>query len=268
VLPARVYGKFKLAAQGFSDVAKRSPVKKEGCDTMIRGFYAARSGVIGQQQNMNVIANNFANISTMGYKAQQAAFETLLYAKVHGGAGVSVSVGHGSRVEHSAVNYAQAGLATTDIPTDMAIMGEGFFAVTGGEEGEIFYTRDGQFKYSADGDTKYLVNTSGYYVLDASGSQIELEAGEEISPADVGVFRFPNQHGLMMMGANRLAVTEVSGEAEAVEQPDIKAGYLERSGVSAAMEMVRMIESQRAFSFNARVLTTIDEMDDVGNQLR
>ncbi|MDR1573566.1 MAG: flagellar hook-basal body protein [Clostridiales Family XIII bacterium] len=235
---------------------------------MIRGFYAARSAVIGQQQNMNVIANNFANINTMGYKPQQAAFETLLYAKLHGGAGLMVDVGHGSRVEYTAVNYAQAGLVSTGVPTDMAVLGEGFFALTGGEDGETFYTRDGQFKYSVDGDTKYLVNANGYYVLDAGGAQIELEADEEITPADVGVFRFPNQHGLSMMGANRLAATEVSGEAEAVEQPDVKAGYLERSGVSAATEVVRMIESQRAFSFNTRVLTTIDEMDDVGNQLR
>jgi flagellar basal-body rod protein FlgG len=235
---------------------------------MIRGFYAARSGVLGQQQNMNVIANNFANINTMGYKPQQAAFETLLYAKLRGGAGVMVNVGHGTRVEHTAANYAQAGLASTGVPTDMAVMGEGFFALMGGEDGETFYTRDGQFKYSVDGDTKYLVNANGYYVLDASGAQITLEADEEITPADVGVFRFSNQHGLSMMGANRLVATEISGEAISVEQPDIKTGYLERSGVSASAEVVRMIEAQRAFSFNTRVMTTIDEMDDVGNQLR
>ncbi|MDR2356108.1 MAG: flagellar hook-basal body protein [Clostridiales Family XIII bacterium] len=239
---------------------------------MIRGFYAARSGVLGQQQNMNTIANNFANIGTMGYKPQQAAFSTLLYAKVHGGAGVMLDTGHGSRVEHTAVNYAQGGLATTDLPTDMAIIGEGFFAVMGGEDdgsGEnIFYTRDGQFKYSVDGDTKYLVDANGYYVLDASGAQIQLTGDAEITPASVGVFKFPNRHGLSLSGSNRLLATEVSGEAEAVEQPYVKAGCLERSGVSAAAEMVRMIESQRAFSFNTRVLTTIDEMDDVANQMR
>jgi flagellar basal-body rod protein FlgG len=235
---------------------------------MIRGFYAARSGVLGQQQNMNTIANNIANIGTMGYKPQQAAFSTLLYAKVHGGAGVMLNTGHGSRVEHTAVNYAQGGLADTALPTDMAIIGEGFFAVMGGEDGEIFYTRDGQFKYSADGDTKYLVDVNGCYVLDASGAEIELADDAEIAPENVGVFRFPNRHGLSLVGSNRLAATEVSGEAEAMEQPTVRAGCLERSGVSAALEMVRMIESQRAFSFNTRVLTAIDEMDDVANQMR
>ncbi|MDR1246325.1 MAG: flagellar hook-basal body protein [Clostridiales Family XIII bacterium] len=235
---------------------------------MIRGFYAARSGVLGQQQNMNMIANNFANISTMGYKPQQAAFSTLLYAKVHGGGGVMIDTGHGSRVEHTAVNFAQGGLATTDVPTDMAIIGDGFFAVTGGEDGEIFYTRDGQFNYSVDGDMKYLVDANGYYVLDDSGAQIELEGDAEVTPDMIGVFRFPNRHGLSLMGANRLAETEVSGEAEVVELPEVKAGYLERSGVSTAAEVVRMIESQRAFSLNTRVLTTIDEMDDVANQMR
>jgi flagellar basal body rod protein FlgG len=235
---------------------------------MIRGFYAARSGVLGQQQNMNTIANNFANIGTMGYKPQQAAFSTLLYAKVHGGAGVMLDTGHGSRVEHTAVNYAQGGLVTTDVPTDMAVIGEGFFAVTGGEDGEIFYTRDGQFTYSVDGDAKFLVDVNGYYVLDAGGAQIRLEGDAEIAPENVGVFRFPNNHGLSLLGSNRLAATEVSGEAEAVEQPNVKAGCLERSGVSTAAEMVRMIEAQRAFSVNARVLTTIDEMDDTANQMR
>jgi flagellar basal-body rod protein FlgG len=235
---------------------------------MIRGFYAARSGVLGQQQNMNTIANNFANIGTMGYKPQQAAFSTLLYAKVHGGAGVMVDTGHGSRVQHTAVNYEQGGLSTTDVPTDMALIGEGFFAVSGGEDGEIYYTRDGQFKYSVDGDTKYLTDANGYYVLDAGGAQIELAGDEEITPDRVGVFRFPNRHGLSLLGANRLAETEVSGEAEAVERPDVRAGCLERSGVGTAVEVVRMIESQRAFSLNARVLTTIDEMDDVANQMR
>ncbi|MDR2088286.1 MAG: flagellar hook-basal body protein [Clostridiales Family XIII bacterium] len=249
---------------------------------MIRGFYAARSGVLGQQQNMNTIANNFANIGTMGYKPQQAAFSTLLYAKVYGGAArpdeenrlrppydhIMLDTGHGSRVEHTAVNHAQGGIATTGVPTDMAIIGDGFFAVMGGEDGEIFYTRDGQFKYSVDGDSRYLVDASGRYVLDAGGAQIALEGGAEITPAAVGVFKFPNRHGLSMMGSNRLAATEASGEAEAVERPNVKAGCLERSGVDTAAEVVRMIESQRAFSLNARVLTTIDEMDDVANQMR
>jgi flagellar basal-body rod protein FlgG len=235
---------------------------------MIRGFYAARSGVLGQQQNMNVIANNFANISTMGYKPQQASFSTLLYAKVHGGAGVMIDTGHGSRVECTPVNYAPSGLAATGVPTDMAIVGEGFFAVMGGEDGEMFYTRDGRFQYSADGDDKYLVDANGYYVLDSSGAQIQFDGGEELAPDTVGVFKFPNQHGLSMMGSNRLVATEVSGEAEAVESPNVKTGYLELSGVSTSAEMVRMIESQRAFSFNTRVLTTIDEMEDVSNQMR
>jgi flagellar basal body rod protein FlgG len=235
---------------------------------MIRGFYAARSGVIGQQENMNVIANNLANIGTMGYKPQQASFESLLYAKVHGGAGVMLDTGHGSRVEYIPVNFEQGGITTTEVPTDMAIVGEGFFAVTGGEDGEIFYTRDGRFSYSLDGDSKRLVNANGYFVLGPDGAEIELESGAEVKPELVGVFGFPNRHGLSMMGANRLTVTEASGDAEAVERPDVRAGCLERSGVSASDEIVRMIESQRAFSLNTRVLTTIDEMDDIANQMR
>jgi flagellar basal body rod protein FlgG len=242
---------------------------------MIRGFYAARSGLLGQQQNMNIIANNFANINTAGFKPQQASFEALLYAKVNGGAGVMINTGHGSRVESSPVNFEQSGLVATEVPTDMAIIGDGFFAVEGGEEGDIYYTRDGRFSYSLDGDMKYPVDGSGRYLLDADGARIELEGREELTPDMPGVFRFPNRHGLTLAGSNVFAAAEdeelgasPAGDAEPVEGPDVRAGYLERSGVSAASEVVRMIESQRAFSFNARALTTIDEMDDVANQMR
>jgi flagellar basal body rod protein FlgG len=235
---------------------------------MIRGFYASRSGLIGQQQNMNTIANNFANMSTNGYNAQQAAFATLMYANVQGGAGVPVSTGHGAKVEYTAIDYSQGGLNETTLPTDMAILGEGFFAVSAGEDGDIYYTRNGEFRYSVDGDTKSLVDVNGAYVLDREGNAIELQANEEITADRVGVFSFPNRHGLLLMGANRLSATEVSGEAEAVEAPVVKAGYLERSGVTASREIVRMIEASKAFSFNAKVLQTIDEMEGVSNQLR
>ncbi|MDR1572008.1 MAG: flagellar hook-basal body protein [Clostridiales Family XIII bacterium] len=237
-------------------------------ETMIRGFYASQSGLLGQQQNMNVIANNFANIGTYGYKPQHAAFSSLIYAKVHGGGGTYVNTGHGSRVHSVGVNYAQAGFVSTGIPTDMAINGEGFFAVAIGEEDEVYYTRDGGFRYSVDGDTKSLVDANGGYVLDSGGNRIEMPGDEEADPSQVGVFVFPNRHGLELKGMNRLAATEVSGEAEALEEPDVRAGYLERSGVGTSEEVVRMIEASRAFSFNARVLQTIDEMEGVGNQLR
>ncbi|MDR0424655.1 MAG: flagellar hook-basal body protein [Clostridiales Family XIII bacterium] len=235
---------------------------------MIRGFYASRSGVIGQQQNMDIIANNFANINTTGYKAQQAAFSTLMYAKIQGGAGVAVSTGHGAKVQDSAVDYSQGGLKETGVPTDMAILGEGFFAVSSGDGEDIYYTRNGEFRYSVDGDSKFLVDTAGAYVLDPDGSPVELGADEELSPGRLGVYLFPNRHGLELLGYNRLGATEVSGEAEAVETPTVRQGCLERSGVSASEEIVRMIEASKAFSFNSRMLQTIDEMEGVSNQLR
>ncbi|MDR0570601.1 MAG: flagellar hook-basal body protein [Clostridiales Family XIII bacterium] len=235
---------------------------------MIRGFYASRSGVLGQQDSMNVIANNFANINTNGFKTQHAAFASLIYAKVQGGAGVTVDTGHGVKVQNTATNFSQGGLAETTVPTDMAIIGEGFFAATAGEDGDVYYSRAGDFKYSVDGDTKFLTDAMGGYVLDEGGSPIELAAEEEIRPEQVGVFVFPNRHGLEFVGNNRLVATEVSGEAEAAEGATVKAGFLERSNAEVSYEMVKMIEASKAFAFNARVLQTIDEMEGVGNQLR
>ncbi|MCL2164988.1 MAG: flagellar hook-basal body protein [Oscillospiraceae bacterium] len=235
---------------------------------MIRGFYASRSGILGQQDSMNVIANNFANINTSGFKPAHSAFASLIYAKVNGGAGIGMDVGHGVKVQNTAVNYSQAGLSETMSPTDMAIIGEGFFCVIAGDDGQMYYTRSGDFRYSVEGDSKFLVDSLGGYVLDDSGSPIELIAGEEITPDMPGVYVFPNRHGLEMVGSNRLIATEVSGDAEAVDNPVVHAGFLERSGVVVSYEMVKMIEASKAFAFNAKVLQVIDEMESVSNQLR
>ena len=235
---------------------------------MIRGFYSSRSGVLGQQDSMNVIANNIANINTTGFKPAHSAFASLIYAKVNGGAGVKLNTGHGVKVQNTAVNYAQGGLTETMSAMDMAIIGEGFFSVSSGDEGQVYYTRAGDFRYSIEGDSKFLVDPMGGYVLDDNGSPIELDADEDISPDRIGVFIFPNRHGLLMTGLNRLVATEISGEAEAVENPVVHAGFLERSGVQVSYEIVKMIEASKAFAFNAKVLQAIDEMENISNQLR
>ena len=233
---------------------------------MIRGFYTAASGLTAQQSNLNVIANNVANISTTGFKPQRAAFSSLLYERINGGAGNAISVGHGIKVEKTDIHFAPGNLIQTDMPMDFAILGDGFFAVENGEDGSITYTRDGSFRSLIDGRRNYLADASGNYVLDARERKIEL--GEDFDYTQIGVFQFENPYGLVLAGGNGFSATEASGDPEDVDRPDIKAGFLESSAVQIAEEMVKMIEASKGFSFGSRILQAADEMEKTINQLR
>lgn len=251
--------------------------------TMIRGFYAGASSLVSQQTNMNTIANNIANISTTGYKPQQTAFSALMYQNIYGGGGEEnyISGGHGVKVQKTGIDFTQGDLKSTNMPTDCAIIGDGFFAIENREDGTVTYTRDGNFQLSLDGSNTYLANSAGNYVLDADGGRIEIEAtttktdssGNSITTggfdsAKIGVYRFPNQFGLELAGGNQYKATEISGEAETLEKPEIKVGYLENSRVQIAQEMVKMIEASKGFSFGSKIVQAADEMEKVINQLR
>ncbi len=239
--------------------------------------------MVSQQTNLNTIANNIANVSTTAFKPQQAAFSSLMYQSLNGGAGEGneISTGHGTRIQKTGVDFTQGDLKSTNVPTDCAILGEGFFAVENREDGTITYSRDGAFQFSVDGSNTYLVNSAGNYILDADGERIEIPAtittkdanGNETTTggfdaSKVGVYRFPNQYGLELAGGNQYKATELSGEAEVVENPTIKTGFLENSRVQIAQEMVKMIEASKGFSFGSKVVQTADEMEKVINQLR
>ncbi len=233
---------------------------------MIRGFYAAASSLTSQQTNMNVIANNVANVNTTGFKAQQTGFSALLNENINGGAANTISMGHGVKVAKTSTDFTQGQLQATRMPLDFAILGEGFFAVENENGGEITYTRDGSFKILLDRRNDYLVDASGNYVLDSRERRIQVD--EDFDPGEIGVFTFSNPYGLELVGGNRFAATELSGDAERVNEPDVKVGYLEGSAVEMAKEMVKMIEASKGFSFGSRVLQTADDMERTMNQLR
>ena len=247
---------------------------------MIRGFYAAASGLISQQANMSVIANNIANVNTSGFKEQQTGFSSLIYKSLNGGNEINyVGTGHGVKIEQTNTDFTQAELASTDIDTDYAILGTGFFAVQDPESEEIYYTRDGSFQISTDGSTSYLKDSAGNNVLNADGDAIEYtsDSDEETDTTAVtpGVYVFPNQYGLKPIGGNTYAATTLSGEAEVVDPTDedaesvqVVSGYLENSGVDISLEMVHMIEASKGFSFNAKIIQAADDMEKIVNQLR
>lgn len=232
---------------------------------MIRGFYTAVSGIKSQQSGMDAIANNIANISTTGYKAQHAAFSSLLYKSINGGSG-GIAMGHGARISGTDLTLSQGDLTATGQAYDFAVDGEGFFALQGADKNDRVYTRDGSFQLSQSGDKMYLGDGSGRFVVDRDGQRIEV--GEAFDATKIAVFNFPNPYALSPAGGNVYRETPASGKAEALTSPEVRRGYLESSSVQASGEMVRMIETSKAFSLNSRVVQTADELEKVINQLR
>lgn len=256
---------------------------------MIRGFYTARSGLMTHQEHMNTIANNMANVNTVGFKPMRSAFKDLIYQNINRQKGENVAMlGHGVKINKNDISMLQGALQPTEYTFDFAIIDEGgFFAVQNPVTEEIFYTRAGDFRLSNEDGTYYLVTGNNEYVLDADGSPIEVEeeeyeqikdangnviaTGDIINPFDpsvIGVYRFQNPWGLESKGNNNFAETGMSGPAEAIETPTLKRGYLENSAVSISDEMVNVIESQRAFSFSARMVQVADEIEQTVNSLR
>lgn len=237
--------------------------------------------MISQQTNMNTIANNLANIGTTAFKPQNTAFSALMYQNVNGGDGNFISNGHGVKVQKTGIDFTQGDLKNTGVPTDCAIEGDGFFAVENRDDGSITYSRDGSFRLSMEDSTSYLVNAAGNYVLTADEERIEVPAVTVTTDTSgnttmtggfdaskVGVFKFANNYGLELAGGGQYRATDSSGEAEAVEKPKIRTGYLESSRVQLAQEMVKMIEASKAFGLGAKVVQTADDMEKVVNQLR
>lgn len=234
---------------------------------MISSFYTAATGTIQLQKGVDVTANNIANISTTGYKASEATFADLIYTNINAAAGANTELksGHGTKLEKTDTLFTQGGFQNTGRPFDYALTQPNqFFAVE--TNGEIKYTRNGGFHLSIQPDGNYLVASDGSYVLDANGQRIT--AADEQAKPQVGVFSFANSNGLLRDGNSNFTATDLSGAAAAVNNPEIKKGYLEDSSVNVADEMVSVMELQRAFQFNSKIVQLSDEIMQTVNGLR
>jgi len=262
---------------------------------MIRAFYAASSGMRAQQKSIDLISNNIANVNTNGFKAKRAAFKDLVYSDMEMrriADPPNLQVGNGVRVGATVRAMVQGTQVHTGRTLDVSIIGEGFFAVSGGD-GELRYTRDGSFNLSihdtGEGFVSRLVTDDGLFVLNSDGRPVEFAVGtdvstvriaqdttvtalnadgEEISSGRLAVVGFVNPGGLAATGNNLFAETEASGAGTAIEVPYVNQGFIEASNVDLADEMTRLIMAQRAYQLSARVLQTADEMERMANNLR
>lgn len=267
---------------------------------MIRALYTAASGMNAQQLNVDTITNNMANVNTTSYKGETTNFKSLLYANLPGPKEEASStptvnqVGHGVRAMGNSRNYKGGELEPTESKTDLAIRGDGFFAID--HNGEQVYTRDGNFKYAMleDGESYALVTANGDPVLsvddesiiigsdipqdtiqiDKQGSLYYLEDGIKMDIGQIKVVQFANREGLEAIGKNYYQQTAASGDPileadnDLLNRSQIESGYLERSNVQIANEMVKLIIAQRAYEVNSTAIKTADTMMQQANQLK
>jgi flagellar basal-body rod protein FlgG len=242
----------------------------------------------GQQANIDTISHNLSNVNTTGYKKQRVEFEDLLYqtVKVSGTPAtedtvtpVGVEMGSGVRVAATQRMFAQGSIQSTENPTDLAIVGEGFFRVQQ-YDGSYAYTRDGSFKIDSTGQ---FVTSNGMRLLPeivmpenfvpdsiavSRDGRVTVKIGGSDDPVDVGqleLYRFPNAAGLTPEGDNLFKVSNASGDPIA-SRPGFEGmgvthhKFLEMSNVSVVSELVNMIVAQRAYEFSSKAIQTSDSM--------
>ncbi len=245
---------------------------------MIHGFYTAKSGIQSHQDLLNVTANNIANASTPGYKAQAAAFSDLVYDEMAVGNGLQN--GHGARLNAVSPDLSQGPVSETGGPLDVLIAGEGYFCVEN-SAGERFYTRNGSFQLARVDGVYTLVTAGGEKVLDRHDAPIVFKenggapvlAGPAATVAGDNAFQlavvtFQNPQALTAEGNGLFRANAQSGAARLYEEARLVQGSLELSNVDLAAEMVKMIRAQRGLQFNAQVLKTADDLEGIANGLR
>jgi len=234
---------------------------------MISSFYTASTGVINLQKGFDVTANNVANISTNGYKMTQASFADLIYTNIDAAQGATSKLksGHGVKLAKTDTLFTPGNLKNTGRSMDFALTGSNdFFAIQ--TDSGVKYTRDGNFHLSSENGTNYLTATDGGYALNAQGQKITMKS--ESDTPTVGVFAFQNTDGLSREGNCYFTPSSTSGAASAVANAEIKTGYLEESSVDVSDQMVSIIELQRAFQFNSKIVQMSDEIMQTVNSLR
>lgn len=238
---------------------------------MYSSFYAAAVGAMGQQAKLDVVSNNMANVNTSGYKPKVGVFHDLMYYNLNNfnGEETTIKAGTGIRLEKADTNFAPVGFEITERDYDFAIRGDGFFMMRNPTNNEITYTRNGRFSLSQRGDEFYLVNDAGNLVLDRAQNPIRLE-GDETNPelsATPGVYDFEIKNGILSVGENEFMPVEKNGNPYLQAEEPLQ-GALEMSGSDLASDLVRMIESQRAYSYALKMVQTSDEVVQTINSLR
>jgi flagellar basal-body rod protein FlgG len=259
---------------------------------MMRGLWAAATGMSCQQSNIDVIANNLANVNTSGFKKSRINFQDLMYQNMRmaGAATTSggqlpsgIQVGMGAKVVSVEKLFSQGDFSHTKNQMDIAIQGKGFFKLL--QNGREVYTRSGAFKVDKDG---YICDSSGNrlqpeFAIPAKTSSITLDDGgklvasgsdgKELGSTQIQLFNFPNPAGLQSIGQNLFVPSDgsgdpVQGNPGSDEFGTLLQGFLEMSNVDVVEEMIHMIMAQRAYEIGSKAIQTGDDMLQMANNLK
>lgn len=261
----------------------------------MRALDIAATGMSAQQMRVDVISNNIANMSTTGYSARRADFADLHYQQMTRAGAINaadgtvvpagVQLGLGVRPSAVTVTWEQGSLAATGGDLDVAIEGRGYLEVTL-PNGDTAYTRDGALQRTGDG---LIVTADGFEVnpgitipndardlsINADGEVYAYFLGQ-VQPQLLGQFTlsgFSNDNGLEAIGSNLFLETAASGPALAAQPGEdglgtLRQGYVEQSSVDAVREITGLIEAQRGYELNAKVMTAADQMLGATTQVR
>ncbi|MEI9998710.1 MAG: flagellar basal-body rod protein FlgG [Verrucomicrobiota bacterium] len=260
---------------------------------MIRSLWTAANGMEAQQMNLDVIANNLANVNTAGFKKSNIEFQEMMYDTNRAPGANStdsstvptgLQVGYGAQPIATERNFTQGNLQQTGNTYDVAIQGTGFFKITL-PDGTNAYTRDGSFIVNQDGQ---LVTNQGYLVtgvgqispqatnvsVGSDGTITATVNGAPVKISPITISTFPNPAGLNSLGNNLYQETIASGNADDGQTPGqngtgtIQQGYIETSNVQVVEEMVNMIQAQRAYEINSKAIQTADQMMQMADNMR
>jgi len=261
----------------------------------MRALTIAATGMSAQQMRVETISNNLANMSTTGYNARRAEFADLHYQQMTRPGAVNASdgtllptgvqLGLGVRPAAISIHLQQGSLRQTGADLDMAIEGNGYFEVTL-PSGQTAYTRDGALKRTGEG---LIVTSDGHPVspeitIPTDVRSISVNAEGEVYAyfidteeaqllGQINIAGFTNAKGLEALGSNLFSETEASGPA-VISTPGldglgtIRQGYLESSSVDAVREITELIEAQRGYEMNAKVISAADQMMGATTQVR
>jgi flagellar basal-body rod protein FlgG len=241
---------------------------------MLEGLYSAAAGMSAQQEQLNAISNDLANVSTSGYKAERVAFSDLLYNPVNMAGTVSTD-GSGASAKVIGRSNTQGSIQETGEPLDLAIEGEGYFEVTRAN-GQKALTRDGTFGVDASGT---IVNSEGNRL----NPPIKLPVGVSASEVSIGpdgtvtagtrklgqikLVTVTSPEHLLADGGGEFTATAASGKPHPATGR-IHQGALEASNVNMASEMALMVSTQRAYQMNSTAIQDESQMMSIANQLR
>lgn len=271
---------------------------------MNNSMISAMVSMNGIQRKLDIIADNIANVDTVGYKQKNTSFEDTLTSVMQQPkdfkqpgrfSALGYTTGYGVRTGDVFRDMTQGPLEQTNQPTDLAIEGSGMFAVEAG--GRIAYTREGAFHFvpdPSDPNSMVLVNNQGYFVLDENNEHIKAPKNGKVAidadgkvlvdrkgviseAATLKVLKPLRENALQQMDGNLFVVPASMTEAQVFEVPpggglpkdtSIRSGYLEQSNADYMGQITDMMQMQRAYQLAARAISSSDTMMNLANNMR